>query len=448
MPASVNERQIALDLVMEIIEKGAYSNQILNQTLNKYAFLQKEQRSLISRLTEGTIERRLTLDHCIMQYSRTDISKMEPEIRNILRIAVYQIMYMDRIPDSAACDEAVKITAKKGYPRLKGFVNGVLRNIARGKEKLLSDLEKMGRPTSSVSSRSKAYSMPEWIVRSWDDMLGRKACTDVLRAYAGYEDGAGERRTCIRVNTLKTDPKEFADKLKDNGVEALADDEVSYILYISGYDRITDLPGYAEGEFYVQDRSSMQVAIMADPKPKDTIIDVCAAPGGKSLHMAMLMEGRGRIYARDISEKKVGIIKENIARCLPDANGNCIIPQVHDALEPDDTMTQAADIVIADLPCSGLGVLAKKPDIRYRVTEDDVTSLAALQANMLDTVCEYVKEGGKLVFSTCTITAAENHDNLTSFLSRHPDYELIEEDQILPEAGVCDGFYISVLKRK
>ena len=379
----MNLRELALAILMEVTQNGEFSNKVLNQTLSKYQYLAKQDRAFLSRLTEGTIERMIEMDYIINQYSNVKVNKLKPVIRNILRLGVYQIKYMDQVPVSAACNESVKLATKKGFHNLKGFVNGVLRTISREVENIAYP-SKIAQP---ISYLSVVYSMPEWIIRNWLEEFSFETIEKMLQC------SLTERETTIRCNTNKTTTDELRKGLMSQGVLVGDGAYVEEALRISEYDSIQRLYGFTNGLFQVQDESSMMVAHAAGIKKDDLIIDVCAAPGGKSLHVAQLLEGTGNVIACDLTEYKVDLIKQNVER-LGYTN---VEPRVQDALDLDDTLIDKADVVIADLPCSGLGVIGKKNDIKYNITPEKQKDLAQLQRNILHVVQHYVKKGGALV---------------------------------------------------
>ena len=423
--AKVNTRALALDFLLETVEKGGYSHVVMRGMLEKYQYLDKKERAFLTRLCEGTLERMLELDAIINRCSKVPVKKMKPVIRNLLRLSVYQLKYMDQIPDSAVCNEAVKLAQKKGFYSLKGFVNGVLRNIAR---KL---------PDMKFEDLSIQYSTPKWIVDQWISEYGEEKATQMLA------DQYRDKPTTIRVNLSKISRDELAARLEEEGAQVQTVEEADCALAISGYDYLRALPSFREGFFQVQDVSSMKAALMADPREGDYCIDVCAAPGGKSLHLADLMHGTGMVEARDLTEYKVGLIEENIERT---AAYNIRAVQM-DATVLDEASVEKADVVLADIPCSGLGVLSKKTDLKYRMTQEQQAELVELQRKILSTVWQYVKPGGTLVYSTCTVHKEENEKNVEWFLENCP-FILKEQIQMLPGVDTWDGFFIAKLERK
>lgn len=448
MTKAVTERELVLGCLLEIVEHDRYSHVVLGEVLNKYQYLDKKERAFITRVTEGTLEHMMEIDYILNQFSKVKVKKMKPVIRNILRSAVYQIKYMDSVPVSAACNEAVKLAVKKGFGTLRGFVNGVLRNVSR-------NLDQIEYPTEPIEKLSIEYSMPEWILRLWLESYDKDKVELMLQAFQT------ETALTIRCNQNLVTPQELRKHLEAEGVTVEQHPYLSYAFQISGYDYLGDLECFQNGEFSVQDISSMLVSELADPKQGDEVIDVCAAPGGKSLHMAEKLAGSGHVEARDLTEYKVGLIQDNIWR-----TGMENIEAVQkDALVFDGASVEKADIVLADLPCSGLGVLGKKTDLKYKAKEEGAKALAEMQRDILNHVQAYVKKGGTLIYSTCTINPAENMDNVHWFLKQYPEFELcdIREKlcdelresvtekgciQLLPGVHLSDGFFLACMKKK
>lgn len=458
----VNLRLLVLEMLLEVTENrngGTYSHIAVRDVLKKYNYLSQQEKSFLKRLFEGTLERMITIDFVINQYSKVKTDKMKPQIRAILRLSVYQILYMDAVPDSAACNEAVKLAQKKGFSTLKGFVNGVLRNIAKIKDA-------MEYPDLSIK-----YSMPEWIVKLWTSELGEEKTQAVL------EGLLAEHPVTVRLRD-KSIKASLQKALAARGGKMTGHSYVEDAYKIEKTDDMTTLPFYQEGAFVVQDVSSMLAvrAVFAEEflaqfktaGGKIRIVDVCAAPGGKSMYMADLLRNAGidqsnfQIEARDISERKVMLMAENFARCGFDEDN--VSAAVCDALACDEHET--ADIVIADVPCSGLGVIGKKRDIKYRVTQEQLSKVVTLQRRILEMAVKMLKPNGRLLFSTCTINRAENEENFgwlqkelkmtpVSFFGMLPDCldsenaETAKQGylQLLPKIHDTDGFFISVLKK-
>ena len=431
----VNTREIVLDCIIEILEKKQYSHQVIKQALDKYGYLDKRDRSFIKRVTEGTIERCMELDHVLNLYSKVPVSKMKPVIRSILRIGVYQLLYMDGVPDSAVCNESVKLAAKRGFAGLKGFVNGVLRSVAKQKGKIPYP----AREENAKSYLSLTYSMPEWIVERWLASYGEAQTEEIL---AGL---LAERPLTIRIKeSLSPAAKqELLEEMNRIGIGAEQIKELPYAYWITGADRVEAIPGFMEGKCFVQDAGSMAILEAAEIKEGQSIIDVCAAPGGKALHGAEKLKGTGMVTARDVSEYKVLLMKENIKR----SGLTNIRAQVQDALMLREEDVEKADLVIADLPCSGLGVIGRKGDIKYRIGPEDIEKITKLQRKILSVVWQYVRPGGKLLYSTCTLTEEENHQNAVWLCENFP-FQLIKERTLLPGKEGTDGFYLAVLAKK
>lgn len=430
----INIREIALLSIIEIMEKGKMSHIVLTQALKKYQYLEKQERAFLGRLVEGTIERTITLDYILNQFSSVPTDKMKPIIRNILRLSLYQILYMDSVPESAACNEAVKLAEKKGFRNLKGFVNGVLRTIARRKD----DIKYPDKEKESTWYLSVFYSTPEWIVRQFIDQYGIEKTQKMLAA--SYE---GEGFTTVRCNIGKMTRAEIKQMLEEEGAVVKECEYPDYAFMISGYDYLEELKTFKEGFISVQDINSMIVAEKCGVKEGDIVLDVCAAPGGKSLHIAEKLNHTGYVQARDLTKNKVSLIQENIDRSGLE-NIEAIVQDALIFTEKDEDM---ANIVIADLPCSGLGVIGKKNDLKYKMTREAQEELKQLQKSILSVVWRYVKKDGILLYSTCTINKEENEGNIEWFLKQYP-FELEESRTFLQGIDEGDGFYFARLRKK
>ena len=430
----VNLRELVLDALLAVTRDGEYSHVAIRAILDKHQYLEKQERSFIKRVCEGTLEHMIWIDYVLDQFSKVKAKRMKPVIRCILRSGVYELRYMDSIPPSATCDEAVKLAKKRGFGNLSGFVNGVLRSVSRN----LGGLALPSREENLNAYLSVRYSMPEWILEMWESSYPVGQVEGFLQAFLE------EAPTSIRVNPARTGKEELKRELEEMRIRVSEPEGLENALLISGYDSLGRIPAFREGKFYVQDVSSMHAALWAEPKKGAYVMDVCAAPGGKSLHIAELMEGTGLVEARDLTERKVSLIRENIRRCRMEN----ISAVVADARVLDESRVGKADLVMADLPCSGLGVLGKKADIKYRMTKEACGELAALQREILHTVQQYVKPGGVLLYSTCTINASENEENVAWFLREHPQFILERQRQIFPQAGKQDGFFLARLTRR
>lgn len=449
MTRPVNTREIIMGTLMAITEEERYCHVVLREVLEKYQYLEKRDRAFISRVVEGTVENMIQIDYILEQFSSVRVCSMKPYIRNLLRMSVYQMKFMDSVPDSAVCNEAVKLAQKKGFYTLKGFVNGVLRNTARNLDgTALPDAAKTPRKYLSVR-----YSMPEWILQNW---LAQFDFGTVEKMCQAMEK---ESRTCIRCNLSRASKEETIRKLQEQNVTVKEVPYLDYALEISDYNYLQTLNAFKEGLFQVQDVSSMLVAEVAAPRWGDYCIDVCAAPGGKSLHLSDKLNGSGYVEARDLTDYKVAMMQENLERTK---RINMTAVRM-DATVFDQDSVGKADILLADLPCSGLGVIGRKPDIKYKMTQAKQNELVKLQRKILDTVWSYVKVGGTLVYSTCTIGAQENQYNVKWLLDNYP-FRLESIDpylderlhsrttkagylQLLPGVHAADGFFIARFKR-
>ncbi|MFR8548305.1 MAG: 16S rRNA (cytosine(967)-C(5))-methyltransferase RsmB [Lachnospiraceae bacterium] len=449
MTKPVNIREIALGILMEITEEEAFSHIVLRQVLEKYQYLEKRDRAFITRVVEGTLEHMIQMDYIIEQFSNVPVYNMKPLIRNLLRMSIYQMKYMDSVPDAAVCNEAVKLAQRKGFYNLKGFVNGVLRNTARR----INHVKYPDPKTEPLHYLSVKYSFPIWMLSKWVAQFGYEKTEQICR------DSHMERPTVVRCNLTRASKEEIIEDLEAQGITVRQHPYLDYALEISDYNYIKSVSAFRKGWIQVQDVSSMLVAEVAAPNWGDTCFDVCAAPGGKSLHIADKLMGSGHVEARDVSEYKVRLMQENIDR----ANLINIHAVLRDATVRDEASVQKADIVIADVPCSGLGVIGKKQDIKYKMSEKQQQDIIRLQRRILSVVQEYVKPGGVLVFSTCTIGADENQYNIKWFLENYPfrleslDPYICDElkdrttkggyIQLLPGVHRSDGFFIARLRR-
>lgn len=432
MISQVNTREIVLDILLAVTRDGQFSHIVISDMLDKHGYLDKRDRSFIKRVSHGTLERLSEIDAVLNQFSSVKVSRMKPVIRCILRSALYQILYMDSVPDRAATNEAVKLAEKRGFHNLKGFVNGVLRNVARKSNEIIYPKRE-----DFANYMEMKYSIPTWMVELWKESMDEEQIEHIGAAFLL------EGPTCIRVQTNQISSRELAERLSKQGIRVEYHEIYDDVLYISEYDMLKRIEEFKEGLFYVQDISSMEVNRVLTPKEGETGIDVCAAPGGKAIHAAALVGDSGCIYARDLTPAKVQLIEENCQRL----GLKQVICQCHDALILDEEMVGKADFVIADLPCSGLGIIGKKPDIKYHMSLEKVKELAALQADILDVACQYVKPGGRMIFSTCTMNVIENENNTKAFLNRHKEFQCEKEKQLFANDARQDGFYYALFRK-
>ena len=398
MISGENVRSVTLDLLMECEREPLHL--ALGRTLSKHQYMDKKERAFISRLAKGTMERRLTLDQMIDGLSSVKVSKMKPVIRNILRMTAYQIFFMPSVPDPAACNEAVALAKKRGFRALSGFVNGVSRNLSRNKEAFEKRLREDGRDIPSLSFK---YAMPEWLCRRFVRDYGFSKTVESFQWF--LDEHPITARLCRREGHQPDAAAFLVDMIAD-GVIVEKSRLLPNVFKISGYDHPAALKPFQEGRCYIQDESSMLAVLAAGIRPADHVIDVCAAPGGKSL-LAAEYATDGWVEARDLTDAKIQMIEENIRRL----NAGHIRVRKQDARIVTEEYVDQADVVLADLPCSGLGVIGRKPDIKYRITPDDIGALAGLQKEILTAAAAYVKPGGTLIYSTCTVSREENEEN-------------------------------------
>lgn len=451
-----NTRETAFQVIYKVLEENEYSHVVLRHVLNQEQDAEKRDRAFVTRLVEGTLERLIIIDYILNQVSKIPVKKMKPVVRTVLRMSVYQLMYMDSVPDSAVCNEAVKLVKGKGLQGLSGFTNGVLRNVARNREQWKSDESYPDKKKTPEKYLSIRYSLPEWLCSYFVKEYGFEKAEQIA------EGSLRNPQTTIRCNTTKISKEELKKRLVKQGISAENGVYAADALYISGYDTLEKIPEFKDGYFQVQDESSMLVAELAGLKKDNLVVDVCSAPGGKAIHAANLLEnfGGGAVISRDVSEKKTALIKENTER-LQVKN---ITVQVADATVLDETLIEQVDVVIADLPCSGIGIMAKKPEIRYRMTKENQIELVKLQKEILNVVHRYVKPGGILMYSTCTINKEENEEQVKEICEKYGFIPAMHEVtvpnalkadvqgeayiQMLPGIHACDGFFIARLKKK
>lgn len=423
---SNNPRQLALKVLVDINKKDAYSNIELNK-IGKG--LDPRDENLIRELVYGVIENRLYLDHVITKASKIRLKKLHPHILDIVRMGLYQIIFMDRIPDSAAVNESVKLAKKYGHRGSVGYVNGILRAIIRDKDRFTHiDKEDM------VSYISIKYSHPEWMVKRWIGEFGLDFTESLCKAN-------NERPLLnIRVNSLKISRQDLKARLEEKGMTLKEGQYARDCLIIQEAQNITGLQEFKEGLFTIQNESSMLVGQIMDPREGSTLLDVCSAPGGKATHMAQIMGNKGLVISRDIYQHKLSLIRENSKRLGIDT----LKVENHDALERDEELVGKVDYLLIDAPCSGLGLIRRKPEIKWQRREEDIAALSRLQYDIISNVKDYIRLGGNLVYSTCTIEKDENINLIKRFLEENPNFKLVSLENSLDHkdklANLKDGY--------
>lgn len=454
-----NPRQAALEILYRVEQEGAYANIALNKKLND-SRMDKKDRGLTTELTYGTLRQQINLDWVLSKFISRSLSSLTPWIRNILRMSLYQIMNMDKIPDSAAVNEGVNLAKKFGHKGTVSFVNGVLRNILRNIENLEYPSMDKG-PAEHISIK---YSHPLWMVKSWIKDYGIE---DTIRICQANNQVPANT---IRVNTIRTSKGKLLEQLINQGIDCKEGKWAEEALEISNFSSIQGIEGFAEGLFQVQDESSMLIAHIVNPQENFKVLDTCGAPGGKTTHLAQLMKNTGEIFCVDIHEHKLDLVHGSCRR-LGITNVKLI---QKDARELHEEFEGQMDCVLVDAPCSGLGILRRKPDIRWRKEEVKIKELQKLQKEIITSAAKCVKPGGVLVYSTCTITHEENQQVIIDFLQDNRGF--ITEDlsqylpkgllmklendvernaeikkgwlQLLPHLHGSDGFFMARIRRK
>jgi 16S rRNA (cytosine967-C5)-methyltransferase len=441
-------RETALKALIEIETKKAYSNLVLKKLLRSDS-LDTRDRAFISELVYGTVSRKLTLDWIISLFSKIKLKKISLRVLSILRLGVYQIMFLDRVPDAAACNTSVEL-AKRYAKESGGFVNGILRNISRSSAEIHMP-EHTGSTAYELSIR---YSFPDFLVENWLTEYGREFTEKLLDSLLMRPD------FYVRVNTLKTNPEAVIDELLTEGVEALPGRFLNEALILRNVSDISRLRAYTEGRITVQDESSMLVTKILEPQPGEKILDICAAPGGKATHIAEYMKNKGHISAWDIHEHKVKLIGNNAQRL----GVKIIEPALKDALVPFGEMAGRFNRVLVDAPCSGTGIIRRKPDIKWHRNPEDYGKLVELQRKILYNASRYVMPGGVLVYSTCSLDPRENSAVVNAFINESTDFKLEPFSglsgitgykkeitggmlNLYPHIDGTDGFFIARLRK-
>ncbi|MCU6708952.1 16S rRNA (cytosine(967)-C(5))-methyltransferase RsmB [Paenibacillus sp. J5C_2022] len=455
--AARSPRELALDALVKVEQSGAYSNIQLNRMLQE-AELSRADAALATELVYGTIARKKTLDYWIAGFRAKGLHGIEPWVLQLLRMSAYQLLYLERVPSHAAVNEAVDIAKRRSHRGIAGMVNGVLRNMVRRLSDLTEARIDAGEPMATVAVR---HSYPEWLVRRWADVYGMETAEAICAA--GNEPPHGS----IRANGMLQDPSDLLQELQREGLAAEASPIAASGIIVRKGGNLVDSDGYRAGKWSMQDESSMLVAEVLSPEEGMTVLDCCAAPGGKALHIAELMKGTGKVWANDLHEHKRKLIQQGAER-LRLGNVEAITGDAGALAErfPAGSM----DAVLLDAPCSGFGVIRRKPEIRWTKEESDIASIAALQRRLLHAASGLVRPGGVLLYSTCTVEKEENEHQIAAFLKEHPEYALdagwpqpllrkLEEKgvigaqfdgqlQLLPQHFDSDGFYIARLIRR
>ncbi|WP_368929466.1 16S rRNA (cytosine(967)-C(5))-methyltransferase RsmB [Bacillus pumilus] len=442
-----NVREVALDALIKLEQNQAYSNLLL-QSVMKDKDLADQDKPLLTELVYGTLQNKLALDYMLAPFVKKP-QKVAPWVMQLLRMSLYQMVYLEKIPDRAAIHEAVELTKKRGHKGISSLVNGVLRSVQREGVPAFDDIK------DPVKRLSIETSHPLWLVQEWVQSYGFEATESMCHIHL-----VPPKQT-LRVNRIKTDRAALKQKLLDAGIETeLGDLSEDALKLMKG--SIVSTPSFQEGYVTIQDESSMLVARVLDPQPGETVLDACAAPGGKSTHIAERMNDEGQIVSLDLHEHKVKLIKQAAKRL----NLTRIEAKALDARKAKGDYNEASfDRILIDAPCSGFGVIRRKPDMKYTKSPEDSARLATIQQAILNETAPLLKPGGTLVYSTCTMDPTENQQVIHAFLQEHQDFEpdlslnerLPEQVapfvqngsvQILPHYFGTDGFFICSMRKK
>ncbi|HHW41486.1 MAG TPA: 16S rRNA (cytosine(967)-C(5))-methyltransferase RsmB [Syntrophomonadaceae bacterium] len=446
-------RDGSLRVLLAVEKEGAYANLALQKLHSKHR-MKPSDTALLTELVYGTLRWRNNLDWVINQFSKLPVDRMNYIVRNILRMGVYQLLFLERIPPSAACNESVKLAKAWGLERLAGFVNGILRSVVRNRDQIVYPPLREN-PGLHISIK---YSHPHWLVERWLKRFGEEETRSLCKA-------DNERPPFVlRCNTLRTTPEKLCRELKKNNIEAAPSPYIPEGVRVSHITSLPELPFFRDGYFVVQDESSMLASLVLNPRAGSFVIDSCSGPGGKTTHLAQIMNNRGKILALDVHEHRLQLIAETAERL-----GITIIErQLLDARLIPQELRGKADYVLVDAPCSGLGVIRRRPDLRWRVAPDDLSLYSQQQLEILKGAAITLKTGGVLVYSTCSTEPEENQDVIARFLRETEGFQLeditglipfplvYEEDcrtarsgylQLLPHRHGTDGFFIARLRK-
>lgn len=432
-------RDVALRALVACERQGAWSDGFLKKEIGN-AGLDGRDAALATRLCFGVQQNRMLLDFWLSNLSKIPLAKMEPAVRSILRLGAYQILFLDRVPDHAAVNQAVEQARKNSRnPRSAGLVNGILRSLIRQKSEL-----------PQPPDLSTRYSHPQWLVEAFSRRLPPEEVEDLLRA------DNSEPPTCIQINTCKVGAPVIIEALRQEGMTVSPHPWLPDCLLLQGTGNLEQSAAFQRGWFYVQDAAAKLAVLAADPRPGMEVLDACAAPGGKSFATAIAMDNQGRVIACDIHPHKQILLQRGAERLgLP-----IIQPEVLDGKDCKEDFLNRFDLVIADVPCSGLGIIRKKPDIRYKDPEP-LAGLPKVQSAILENVSRYVRPGGVLLYATCTLLERENEEIVAAFLEKRKDFTS-EKFQLPGPFGLCadgmltcwphrhgtDGFFFAKLRRR
>lgn len=432
-------RRICLSILLKMEKNLAFSNILLNDKLKSYD-LSLQDKKFISALFYGVIERKLTLDMIISKYSSKGIETLNREVREILRMGIYQLLYMDSVPDNAAVNESVELAKQLNFKSATGFINALLRSFIR-------DNKRLPEYKDDIKNNSVKFSCPEWLVEKWFNEYDKNTALSLL------ESSLGRAPITIRVNTVKFSVSDVENMLSNEGIKSVKSDIIDGCLEVFSSGSLEETQAYKLGMFYVQDISSQICCEALDVSEGNTVLDLCAAPGGKTFTIAQHLKNNGNIISCDLHEKRVKLISDGAKRL----GISCIKAFVNNAKVLNDEIPMA-DRILCDVPCSGLGVIRRKPEIKYK-DPDEFDNLPDIQYEILQTASKYLKVGGYLIYSTCTVSRAENDRVVEKFLENNHDFEGVSVSKsrgesfdrccvtVTPEYCNSDGFFIAKIRR-
>ena len=427
-------REIALKTLYEIDKEGAYSNIALDESLNKARKeneIKPKDSGFISELVYGTISWKLTLDEVIKKYSKIKVKKISPWILNILRMSIYQIIFLDRVPKSAAVNEGVNLAKRYGHRASSNFVNAILRQVDK------KDYEEFFSIKNEIERISKTNSMPQWIVETLLEQTNSIYETEKICKASNLRP-----KLYIRVNTLKTDAQSLKQELENENVQ-VTQGELENFLILENARNIERIKAFQDGKFTVQDEVAGYIAKFLNPKPKEKVLDCCSSPGGKTTAMAELMGNEGEIIAWDLYDHRVKLVEKSAKRL----GIKIIITEKKDASIYEEKYQEYFDKILLDVPCLGIGVLKRKPDIKWQRKKEDIEEIVKIQKQILETASKYLKIGGELVYSTCSILKEENEEVLEKFLNKNSNFEQVGDFIQVYQNEKTDGFFMSKLKK-
>ncbi|GAV23723.1 16S rRNA (cytosine(967)-C(5))-methyltransferase RsmB [Carboxydothermus pertinax] len=423
----MNLRELVIKILVEVEKNHSYANLLLPKVIKKLP--KKEDRDFVLELTYGVIKQIMFLDYMAEKLLKKR-SKLPPFVVNALRVGLYQLYFLDKVPTYAAINETVE-AVKKNYREFSGLVNGVLRNFLRNKDEIIKVTSE-----DSVKYLAITYSHPEWMVERWLKQFGYSRTEEILKYNNGHPNLA------LRINTLKVAPKAYGKLLTEKGINFKSLPFVPEAIIILDRIGVTELPGFNEGLFYIQDIGSILIAYLVNPEPNSVGIDACAAPGGKTTHLAQLMQNQGVIYAFDLHSHRIKLVEEN-ARRLGVEIIRCATADATKLRLPEENRI---DWILADVPCSGTGVLARRPDARWQKSPDEIIKLSQYQLEILTHLAMLLPPGGIIVYSTCSLEYEENEGVIENFFKRHSNFTLIKPPELFYNLGVISKeFYVRML---